>query len=191
MTPSRPRVHLRFGARSAVTAVLVMGLAAAGCGTTSPSSGAPSPSATEAPPTPHPTRWPSGIALAVTTLGVADNDIKAAGTDLEHAASTEDVNLMLSASDGLAKTVASLQPSVDKLSTFEHTKAIAAQYNVALPLLHDGAKKIHDSLAAGDSAGVEAGFTTLQKGWVEYDKVRAPLSDLVTESLAQQRLLEQ
>lgn len=126
---------------------------------------------------------------AVTTLGIADRDIGTLTADLQKAADTQDLRLMLTASDKLAKAIDAATPSIDALAAFAHTQPTAAGYRAAFPLIGEAAKQIHDSLAAGDAAGVKAGFTKLRDGLSAYAALRATLSDLVAEALTQQRLL--
>lgn len=125
---------------------------------------------------------------AVTTLGIVDRDIGTLTADLQKAADNEDLQLMLSTSGRLAGAIDAATPSIDALAAFAHTQPIAAQYRTAFPLIGQAAKQIHDSLAAGDGAGVGAGFTKLRDGLAAYGALRGTLSDLVAEALTQQRL---
>jgi hypothetical protein len=124
----------------------------------------------------------------VTTLGIADKDIATLAADLQKSADTQDLHLMLTASDALAKGVDAATPSVNDLAAFPHTRDIANAYRTAFPLIHDGAKQIHDSLAAGDAGGVAPGFVKLHEGLAAYGQLRGKLSDVVAEALTQQRL---
>ncbi|HEY0442702.1 MAG TPA: hypothetical protein VGC90_00615 [Candidatus Limnocylindrales bacterium] len=124
----------------------------------------------------------------MTTLGLVDKDVATLAGDLQKSADTEDLKLMLTASDSLAKAIDAATPSVNDLAAFPHTRDIANGYRTAFPLIHDGAKEIHDSLAAGNSAGVAPGFAKLHDGLAAYGQLRGSLSDLVEEALTQQRL---
>lgn len=182
----------RTVARSSVL-VVVAALALSACGgppaASPPAASAAAGAAAPGAGTPAPSRWPASAVTAITTLGIADRDIGTLTADLYKAADTQDLRLMLTASDKLATAIDAATPSIDDLAAFAHTEPTAARYRVAFPLIGEAAKLIHDSLAAGDAAGVEAGFTKLRDGLRAYAALRGTLSDLVAEALTQQRLL--
>lgn len=180
-----------------VLLTLLLTVAVAACGsTTAPGSGSPSaspvppsgPASGSGEPTPKPTSWPGTTPTSVVALGAGDGEIAKALADLQRSVDAEDPRAIRDAADGFVRLIDELQPNVDRLARFDHTKPLADAYARAFPVLREGATKIRDAIASGDSAGVVAGFEQVNAGMQEYAKVRESLDDLVLQALEQQRL---
>jgi hypothetical protein len=182
--------------------VLAVALVVAACGTSSGSpsatSGAPSAAASATPAAeasddvgagPQPTNWPGPVIEAVLNLAKADLEIKEAGGDLGAAATTEDLEAIWGAADGLATLIGKLQPQVDRMRDYPATAAAVAAYDAAFPDMRAGATKIRDSITAGDAEGVTAGFQQLATGTAAYEQARAEIGPLVQPALLMQRIL--
>lgn len=190
-------VATRRRAASSAAVLLAVSLAVAACGSTTapaspsvaPSVPAPTPDASAAIDGPRPTPWPGTVVEAVLILGKADLEIKAAGGDLGAAATTEDVEAIWGAADGLATLIAKLQKQVDRIRDYPVTAPAAAAYDAAFPDMLAGSEQIRDAISAGDGAGMTAGFQRLATGTAAYEQARAEIGPLVEPALLMQRIL--
>jgi hypothetical protein len=122
-------------------------------------------------------------------LGAADAELAKAGADLQAAVQREDLVAMRSAADGLATLVDRLLPDIDDLDAEPTTKPIAAIYHASFPEISAGAKQLRDAITAGDAQAILAGVQRILAGLNAYAPAREQLPDLVSQALAQQRLL--
>lgn len=134
-------------------------------------------------------RWPGTTVLAVIALGGADGEIQKAGIDLQAAADKQDLRAMWGAADGLAKLIDGLMPNIERLEVYEGTRPVAAMYRAAFPEIAAGAKRLRDSITAGDSAGVVEGSQQIARGLAAYGPIRREIAALVEQAILQQRLL--
>ncbi len=197
-----PRSARRRPSPAAVAVALAL-LVIAGCGASTPSTGAPGATESVGPPAvapsgapetsdapmPSPTRWPGGVVEAVIIMGKADLEIKTAGADLGAAAAYEDLEAMWGAADGLATLVEKLQTQVPRLADYPATAKAAAAYEAALPDMLAGAVKLRDSLKAGDVKGMEEGSVQLAIGIGAYENARAEIAPLLEQALLMQKIL--
>ncbi|MBI2764175.1 MAG: hypothetical protein HYX54_10640 [Chloroflexi bacterium] len=183
----------RRGRRPCRPSILYLVVLVTACGGAATATPASSPTATGSDPAgspaPKPPRWPGTAVLAVIKLAGADGEIAKAGKDFMTAANSNDLRLMWGAADGLIPVVQDLVSSVDPLERFNKTAELAGYLRKAYPLLIEGATLLRDSITAGDATGVEEGSRKLAEGLNAYAPARAILSDLVTEALLQQRIL--
>jgi len=173
----------------------------AACGgpvSTSPSASAVAPSVASSPDAgassdagagPQPTSWPGGVVEAIVILGKADLQIKQAGGDLGAAAASEDLKALYGAADGLAVYIGNLEAQVDRIRDYPVTAAAVAAYDAAFPDMAAGARKMADSIKAGDSAGLTAGSAQLAKGTAAYEAARKEIGQLFETALLMQRIL--
>lgn len=169
------------------TVLVVLAGVLAACGTTT----SPTPARSGGPesPAPKPSHWPGTAVLAIIKLGGIDGEIAKAGKDFVEAADAQDVAAMWGAADGLIPVIKDAMPSIDPLERWDMTAELAGYLRKAFPLLLGGATQLRDSIASGDSAGVEEGSRKLADGLSAYAPARAILADLVPEALLQQRIL--
>lgn len=178
-------------------AILLVVLLVAACGLASgvPTAGPVSPGPAGSPPAsadgelPSPTWWPGGVVEAVLLLGKSDLDVQAAGADLGASASTQDLEAMWGAADGLTRVLVKLPSQVDRIRDYPTTVKLAAAYDAALPDMLAGATKLRDSITAGDAAGIAAGSQQMAKGLEAYSDVRTLLADAVGQAALMQRIL--
>ena len=176
--------------------VLLLALLVAACAATTASPGASSPAGGSGAPgasveglAPSATPWPGDIVEAVVILGKADADIQAAGADLGAAAAYQDLQAMWGAADGLATLLQRLETQVPRIKDYPETKAAAAAYEKALPVMLAGATQLRDSIKAGDASGITAGSQQLAAGLQQYQEARRLIGPLVERALLMQRLL--
>jgi hypothetical protein len=174
--------------------VLLVAVLVAACGTAVATPTPSSSSAAGASPSvsgegPIPTRWPGGVIESVLNLAKADAGIQAAGDDLAAAAAYEDLQKMWGAADGLAQLIERLNSQVSQIKDYPATQSAAAAYEAAFPDMLAGAKKVRDSITAGDAAGLTAGSQELAAGLEKYAAARRLIGPLADDALLMQRLL--
>jgi len=128
---------------------------------------------------------------SVIGLGKGDGQILAAGADLGAAAAYEDLRAMWGAADGLASLLERLAVLVDRIRAYPATAEVAASYDVSLPMMLEGTKRIRDAIDAGDAAGIASGSQVLSKGLAAYSETRRLLGPLVDQAILMQKLLVQ
>lgn len=177
----------RSGAVLAVLAILLI----VGCDGTPDASRAPSGSIAPTPSGPGPgqTAWPSTTVEVTIALAAADAEIGKAFTDLNTAAETEDLKLMRGAANGLATLLETMLPRVSSLTTYPGTEDLGVALETSYEALHAAAVKIRDSIDAGDSAGVVAGFDQLTVAIDTYADTRQALADAGTQAIFMKRTL--
>ena len=173
----------RLGLASLLAAVTV-----AACGSASPSE-RPSPTPPGSPqPAPSievPASWPSSAVNAVIALAAADAELASAGGDLIAAANTSDLELMLSAANGLAGLVEANRPNAEALAAYQPFAELGAAYLQAFDLLESGATALSEAITTGDAQGIVEGSRTIAAGVAAYGEVREPVSVLLPEALRQ------
>jgi len=168
---------------------LVVLAAACGATTGSPTSGASAGTSSGDVAGPSPTSWPGPIIEAVMNLATADAQIQSAGTDLANAATYEDLKAMWGAADGLATLLDKLTFEVSRIKDYPATQDAYNAYNVAVPEMLTGAKKLRDAITAGDAAGVTAGSQQLSVGLQAYASARRLIGPLADQALLMKKLL--
>jgi hypothetical protein len=131
--------------------------------------------------------WPESVIGSTISLAVLDNEIKRAGADLIVAAEQRDMQLFLSASEGLQRLAGRAIPNANRLLTWEDTRATGAAYLPVLCALERAAGELATALRAGDGDGVTAASGLLATAIQEYRDVRADLVDLAEVALIMRR----
>lgn len=137
--------------------------------------------------TPKPTIWPGSVVSATIALGAADSSFAKLASDLQTTVDTADMaGLLQVTTDGLT-FLTGAQKNVPKLQAYPETKALGDALANAYQQMIDGLQQIHDSLTAGNAAGVTAGFEQFAAGNETYGAVRADLSDKAQQAIFMQK----
>ncbi|MEI7744075.1 MAG: hypothetical protein WCK58_10035 [Chloroflexota bacterium] len=191
----RPLGRPRVSPAGAVPLIVLLIALVAACGSAAPS-GTPVPSGAAGASAsagtgeqPSPTHWPGGVVEAVVILAKADLEIQNAGADLGAAAAYEDLQMMWGAADGLATLVTKLQTQIPRIADYPETAAAAKSYDLCLPDMLAGARKVADSIKAGDAAGLTTGSQQLAQGLQAYAATRRLLGPLADQAFLMQKLL--
>ena len=183
------RGNRRRGPAGAAAAALLFLVVACG-GSMSPSPDAsPTTAADASGPAPKPTHWPTSTIEGTIALGAADAEIWKAGVDLRKAAETDDLELMWGAADGLAILLEGITPNVPRLQAYPATKDLGDGLETSYAGLLEAAVQIRDSITAGDSDAVVAGFTKLTAAIELYADQRQALSEAATQAIFMKRVL--
>ncbi|HEY2916512.1 MAG TPA: hypothetical protein VGI98_04775 [Candidatus Limnocylindrales bacterium] len=140
-------------------------------------------------PTPKPTSWPSEVVIATVALGAADSQFESMGGDMTTAVNDNSPQEILTASQSGLDFLKGNQPNIPKLQSYSETKSLGDGLAKAYADMIAGLQKIHDSLEAGDAAGVQAGFQQWASGSTEYAAVRQDLSDKSEQAIFMTRVL--
>jgi hypothetical protein len=168
--------------------LVVLGLLAAACGTTS----SPSPSMPESPdsgtPAPRATPWTGNAVLGIEAMGLADREIRTGMDDFNAGVQASDPARMLGAAKGLAG-VDVLLANVERIEPFGPMREFAAAYREAITLMSSAAKELRTALEAGDGAAVTAASRKLIDSFTKYVALQGPLADYVVQIPEQKRIL--
>lgn len=172
-----------------IAIALVLGVLA-GCSTAATPS--PSPSVAQLPsgsdsPNPEATSWPGGVVDAVVALGAADPQFDQVGKDLSTAVDTNNMQTLLGVVENVQKFLTANQAYIPHLQGYDETKDLGDKLAAAYAEMLAGMTKVHDSLVAGDGAGVTAGFDTFASGSTAYGAVRATLGDFFNQAIFMKR----
>jgi len=135
------------------------------------------------------TQWPTDIIDATIALGVLDNQIKLAGSDLAAGVSERDMAQILGASDGLATLLTQALPDAQKLTTWADTKEAGTAYTAVLTAMATAATQAASALREGDTETFVAGMQDLGAALQQYEIVRVPMVDLVDQALLMRHML--
>lgn len=140
-------------------------------------------------PNPHPgaTSWPGDVVDAVVALGSADTQFDQVTTDLSTAVNANDMQQLLGVSENVVKFVTGNQTYIPHLQGYSATKDLGDKLAVAYAQMLAGITQVHNSLVAGDGAGVTAGFDTYASGTTAYGLVRANLGDAFNQAIFMKR----
>ena len=193
--PVDPRQPTRLA-----TALILVAVILAACGSTTPSGSAAAgsvvpavPSASIAPagsgPSPQPTPWPGNAVLGIVGLGAGDNEIAKAVADFSEAVAAEDLVRMRGAAGGLENLVTGLNHQVDRIAIYPPMAGLVDQYHAAFGAMLDGSRKLRAAIDAGDANAILSATERITEGMTAYGEIRGPLSAWVEQATAQQRLL--
>ena len=174
-----------------VLALLAVALAVA-CGPATPTSpAASSPAASGGAGGARPTPWPGNAVLGMEALGLADNQIGAAMTDLGKGVSDENLTLMRQAADGLSGVDDALLPNMDKIRLEPGMRSFADRYEAAIKKIGDSATRLRDAIDAGDGATITTATQDLLAGVADYTALKPELADWLEQMPEQKRMLTQ
>jgi hypothetical protein len=160
----------------------------AGCSTVA----TPSPSPTAAPsgsflPNPQATAWPGSVVDAIVALGAADQQFDKVGTDLSAAVDSNNMQTLLGVTENVEKFLTANEAYIPHLQGYGETKDLGDKLAAAYGQMTAGITKVHDSLIAGDGAGVTAGFDDFAAGSTAYGLVRPTLGDFFNQAIFMKR----
>lgn len=152
----------------------------AGPGSSNPAgSGGPNPAATP---------WPSNVVDGVIALGGADSQFEQIGSDLQNDVNTSNLTQMLTDTTNILTFLTATQKNIPLVQAYGPTKSVGDRLATAYAQMIAGVQQIHDSLAAGNGAGVTAGFSTFVAGNTAYGAVRQELGDLANQAVFMKRI---
>jgi hypothetical protein len=138
--------------------------------------------------TPRPTSWPGNAVLAISALGVADNEVRRAINDFNQGVATEDLGLMRRAATGLAE-IGVLLPNVERIEVYEPMRSLAGKYRAAISEIAAASRDVKSAIDAGDAEAIGSSSSRLARGLALYAELQPELASWVEQSIEQQRLL--
>jgi hypothetical protein len=135
--------------------------------------------------------WPTDIIDATIALGVLDNQVKLAGSDLATGVAERDLAQVLGASDGLAALVTQALPDALKLTTWPDTNGVGTAYLTVLTAIGTAATQTSAALREGDTEAFVTGMQDLGGALQQYQSVRVAMVDLVDKALQMRHMLLQ
>jgi hypothetical protein len=159
----------------------VLGLAAA-CTSTPPSQTQSTglPNGTDGP---KATTWPAQQIDSIIGLAAADSNFDKIGRDLTAALDSGNMVNLLNVSKEVQTFLVGNERNIPRLQAYDGTKALGDKLAPAYAQMIAGVTKIHDSLVAGDGAGVTAGFKTFAEGNSAYGALRAELARFAEQAV--------
>jgi hypothetical protein len=136
---------------------------------------------------PEATAWPGGVVDAIVALGAADPQFDQVGKDLSAAVNTNDMQTLLGVTTNVEKFLTANQQYIPHLQGYAETKDLGDKLAAAYAQMLGGITKIHDSLVAGDGAGVTSGFDAFAAGSALYGDSRATLGDFFNQAIFMKR----
>jgi FlaG/FlaF family flagellin (archaellin) len=180
------------GGRGMVAAawLVALGLAFAGCGTstTSPgSAGTATPLPTDSTEGPSATTWPTLVVEGAISLAAADASFKQMNTDVTTAVNAGDPQKILIVMKDALTFLQKNRVAVRYLQEYDSTKATGDKIGAAYDQMIKGAQAIVDGITSGDGEAVQQGFNDFFAGDAAYAEQTGPLGDLAAQAALMKR----
>ena len=131
--------------------------------------------------------WPPSVVNATIALAAVDNEIKEASGDWAQGAQAQDMELLLSAAQGMAYLAGESIANAERLAAFPETQAVGAQLVDAYRAIQAAGSAVADAMLAGDGTAVQAAIVELQGAMEAYGTARPALIERAELALVMRR----
>ena len=132
-------------------------------------------------------QWPESVVNATVALAATDNELRKAAADFAVGAREQDVELLVTAAQGMAFLARESIANAERLGTWVDTQAVSALLIPVYQELDLQGSAFADAALAGDAAGVESAAIGLGTAMESYGAVRDQLLDRAELALVMRR----
>jgi hypothetical protein len=127
------------------------------------------------------------VVSATIALAAADKEFQEAVVDWQTGGTTQDMDLLLAAAQGMSYLADRSLANAQRLVDFPELTTVGADLVAAFTTVNAAGQAVSDTALAGDAAGFEAAVTELGAGMAAYAEARGPMIEAAELALVMRR----